>query len=293
MKRNLLSMSLMLASLFGAAQPLLAQEPAQVRAISASTSIPDPAVQIRAAATLLRNNDLMGLLRATVPPSQLQLLRQGYDEGRSQPISDEDRAEFEEAIAKFTAPDAVERLMQEIEPKLVEARPQAPGAIMMGLGAMQMALSSPDAELTEEQRAALRQAMPGLQRWLTSTDFLSSLSMRQALTLVTDAIRGTGLDSIDELRMLSLEEALAQAGSVLASAKQAVRIYGLDLDAIADTLAVEVLAIEGDTARVRTTITVFDAPISKEVELVLVEGRWYGKDAVKHFDFNIDHHSDS
>ena len=133
--------------------------------------------------------------------------------------------------------------MQEIEPKLVEARPQAPGAIKMGLGALQMALSSPDAELTEEQRAALRQAMPGLQRWLTSTDFLSSLSMRQALTLVTDAIRGTGLDSIDELRMLSLEEALAQAGSVLASAKQAVRIYGLDLDAIADTLAVEVLAI--------------------------------------------------
>ncbi|MGE4070741.1 MAG: hypothetical protein AB7E72_06155 [Lysobacterales bacterium] len=293
MKRNLLSMSLMLASLFGAAQPLLAQEQAQVRAISASTSIPDPAAQIRAAADLLRNNDLMGLLRTMVPPSQLQLLRQGYEEGRSQPITDEDRAEFEEAIAKFTAPDAVERLMQEIEPKLVEARPQAPGAIMMGLGALQMALTSPDAELTEEQRAALRQAMPGLQRWLTSTDFLSSLSMRQALTLVTDAIRGTGLDSIDELRMLSLEEALAQAGSVLASAKQAVRIYGLDLDAIADTLAVEVLAIEGDTARVRTTITVFDAPISKEVELVLVEGRWYGKEAVQHFDFKIDHHSDS
>ncbi len=293
MKRNLLSMSLMLASLFGAAQPLLAQEPVQVRAISASTSIPDPAAQIRAAADLLRNNDLMGLLRTMVPPSQLQLLRQGYEEGRSQPITDEDRAEFEEAIAKFTAPDAVERLMQEIEPKLVEARPQAPGAIMMGLGALQMALSSPDAELTEEQRAALRQAMPGLQRWLTSTDFLSSLSMRQALTLVTDAIRGTGLDSIDELRMLSLEEALAQAGSVLASAKQAVRIYGLDLDAIADTLAVEVLAIDGDTARVRTTITVFDAPISREVELVLVEGRWYGKEAVQHFDIKIDHHSDS
>jgi hypothetical protein len=293
MKRNLLSMSLMLASLFGAAQPLLAQESGQVRAISASTAIPDPAIQIRAAAQLLRNNDLMGLLRTMVPPAQLQMLRQGYEAGRSQPITDEDRAEFEEAIAKFTAPDAVERLMQEIEPKLIEARPQAPGAIMMGVGALQMAVSSPDAELTDEQRVALRQALPGLQRWLTSTDFLSSLSMRQALTLVTDAIRGTGLDSIDELRMLSLEEALAQAGSVLASAKQAVRIYGLDLDAIADTLAVEVLAIEGDTARVRTTITVFDAPISKELELVLVDGRWYGKESVKHFDFHMDHHSDS
>lgn len=293
MKRNLLSMSLMLASLLGAAQPLLAIEPVQVRAMSASTSIPDPAAQIRAAAQLLRSNDLMGLLRTLVPPAQLQQLRQAYEMSRAEPITDDDRAKFEEKLAKFTAPDAVERLMQEIEPKLIEARPQAPGAIMMGLGAMQMAVTSTEAELTDEQRIALKQALPGIQRWITSTDFLSSISMRQALTLVSDAVRGTGLDSIDELRLLSLEEALAQAGSVLAAGKQAVRIYGLDLDAIADTLAVEVLAIEGGTARVRTTVTLFDAPISRELELVLVDGRWYGKDAVMHFEFHNHNHSES
>ena len=76
---------------------------------------------------------------------------------------------------------------------------------------------------------------------------------------------------------------LHRAGTVLTAAKQAVRLYGIDLDAVADSLHVEVLAIDGETARVRTTITLFDAPVWAEHDLVLVEGRWYGKQAMIHW----------
>lgn len=288
MKRNLLSMSLLLAGLIGVTQPLLAVEGATANRQVASVSMPDPAQQIRDLARSLRNNDLAAVVRAMVPPEEFQKLRQAYELERGKPVSDTERAEFEAKLARLTAPDAVDTLMAEIEPKLAEARPQAAGAVMMGIGAMQMALAAPDTDLTAEQRATLQAALPGIQRWVTTTDFLSSVSMRQALTLVTDAARGTGIGNLDQLKMLSFEEVLAKAGSMLSASKEAVRIYGLDLDAIVESTQVEVLAIEGATARVRTTVTVFDAPVSTELELVLVDGRWYGKEAVGAWHVEVD-----
>lgn len=293
MKLKLLSMSLLIAGAIAAAQPALAASRAAAVPQASSQSIPDPAQQVREVVRSLRANDLAALMRATVPPSKLQEIHQAYELQRGEPTSAEDRAEFEEKLARFIAPDAVDTLMAEIEPKLVEARPQVAGATMMGIGAAQMAIASPESDLTPEQRATLQAALPGIQRWVTTTDFLSSESMRQALTLVTDAARATGIGNLDQLKMLSFEEVLAKAGSLLAASKQAVRIYGLDLDAIAASAQFETLAIEGNTARVRTTVTVFDAPVSGEIELELVEGRWYGKHALKEIDVEFDDSSES
>jgi hypothetical protein len=293
MKLKLLSVSLLLAGAIAATQPLLAASSAAAAPQASNQSIPDPAQQVREVVRSLRANDLAALVRAMVPPSKFQEIRQAYELQRGEPISPEQRAEFEEKLARFTAPDAVDTLMAEIEPKLVEARPQVAGATMMGIGAAQMAIASPESDLTAEQRATLQAALPGIQRWVTTTDFLSSTSMRQALTLVTDAARATGIGNLDQLKMLSFEEVLAKAGNMLAASKQALRIYGLDLDAIAASAQFETVAIEGNTARVRTTVTVFDAPVSGEFELELVEGRWYGKHALEEIDVEIDDSSES
>ena len=127
--------------------------------------------------------------------------------------------------------------------------------------------------------AVLQAALPGVQQWASSTDFLSSATMRQALTLLVDAARRTGINDLDQIKALPLEGVLDRATPVLAAAKQAVRLYGLDLDAVADSLQVEVLEIDTERARVRTTVTLFGAPVWHEHDLQLVEGRWYGKHA--------------
>ena len=278
MKSSRLSMSLLFVGLISAINPVFAQE--RVTANSVSQSVPDPALQIRDLARVLRSNDLGGLVNALVPPSQYQMMRQAYELHRLQPITPAERTKFSEGIAKLTDADAVDKFMLEIEPKLVEARPKAAGALLIGMGALQVALASEDSELTAEQRDALKSALPGIQKWATETDFLSSISMRQALSLLANAARNTGVRSIDELKMLSFEQALSKAGTMLAASKQALFIYGLDINAIADSLQVQILKQEGQTARVRTTITLFGAPISSEVDLVLLEGSWYSKTTV-------------
>ena len=287
MKRTVLSLALMAACVasFPAAA---AQQNAPIAMAAAAVAVPDPASQLEEAAQLFRAGDLVGLAQTLMPPSKWDQLRLLYDLQRVQPASEEQRAEFAEALQRFTAPDAVEQLMAELEPQLEKARPQAPGALLMAFGAMQVAIASPESELTEEQRAALQGALPGIQQWASSTDFLSSDALRRALTLVTDAARRSGVDDIDDIRAMPLEAVLDRAAPVFAAAKQAVRLYGIDLDAVADSLQVEVLEIQGDTARVRTSVTVFDAPLWAEHDMVLVEGRWYGKQTIVQFDAGHD-----
>lgn len=280
MKSSRLSMSLLFVGVISAVNPVFAQESLAQASRSVSQSVPDPAVQIRELARVLRSSDVAGLVRAVVPPSHLQLMRQSYELQRLKPITPAERSKFSEGIAKLTDANAVDTFMLEIEPKLVEARPKAAGALLIGMGALQMALASEDSELTAEQRAALQSALPGLQKWAAETDFLSSISLRQALSLLADAARNTGVRSIDELKMLSFEQALSKAGTLLSASKQALYIYGLDINAIADSLQVQVLEQQGQSARVRTTITLFGAPISSELDLVLLEGRWYSKASV-------------
>lgn len=274
------ALSLLIVGLMSTASPLLANNRVENQRTTV-VAAPDPAEQIRDLARLLRSNDLAGLIQATVLPNNYEQIRQAYELHRMQPTTEKDRAEFAEGLGKLNAPDAVDRLMIEIEPKLVEARPKVPAALMMGLGALQMAALAEDNHLTAAQRASLQQALPGVQQWASTTDFLSSLSMRQALTLIADAVRNTGIRSVDELKLMSFEQVLAKAENMVAASKQALLIYGLDLNAIADSIQVEVLAINGPTARVRTTVTVFNAPISAEHDLVLLDGRWYGREAVE------------
>jgi uncharacterized protein len=272
---------LLIAGLLGVATPVLAG-PQVENAGRASVAAPDPAVQVLEVARLLRSNDLAGLIQATLPPSAYEKLRADYEVQRKQPTTDAQRAKFAEEFARFNAPDAIDKLMAEIEPKLVEARPKLPAALMMGLGAAQMAVLSEESDLTADQRASLQQALPGLQQWLTTTDFLSSDSARRALTVLAEAVRGSGIESIDELKQMSFEQVLAKADPVLAAGKKAMQVYGLDVNAIVDSIRVEVLSIEGSNARVRTTVTVFNAPVSSEHDLVLLDGRWYGRHVLEH-----------
>lgn len=282
MKQKLLSLALFAAGAVAAASPFLSLPSQAASAYTASINAPDPARQIQDWARLFRAGNVPALARSVVPESRWDQLVAAYELQKLHQLSEREREEYAEKIGRLTAPDAVEQLMLEIEPKLEEARPQVPGALMMGIGALQLASTSPESELSAEQRIALQSAIPGIQDWASRTDFLDSHTMRQALGLITQAARSARLDNLDEIRGLPLEAALDRASTMLAAVKQATRLYGLDLDQIADSVQVDVLEMQGESARVRTTITLFDAPVSFEHDLELVEGRWYGKQAAKH-----------
>jgi PAS domain-containing protein len=283
MKTPMLTLSLLGALALGSS--LLVSQPvsAQVAPMLAASAAADPAQHVRDVVDALRRNDLPALVQAALPPQQYREAVDGWEKLRLSPTSEEDRAEFEAALQKWTAADTVDRVMAEIEPKLRERAVQSEGMVLMGLGAMHMAVNSPDSELDEEQRTMLKAALPGIENWVIATDFFDPATLRQALGLLVDAARGTGISSIDQIKMLSFDQALRRAGQMLTAGKQAVKLYGLDLDAIIASTRVELIEREGERARVRATVTAFNAPISTELELSLVEGRWYSSEALVHW----------
>lgn len=283
MKR--LALSIALASSSVLMLPSTSQAMVAVVAAQAAT---DPAVQVLQMAEYFRRNDVQALVSAGLPPDKYQLLLSEYEEQRQRPISEAERAEFQEGMDRLTADGAVDRLMEEITPKLEEGSAQAAGMTLMAIGALNMAVTSPESDLTDAQRESLRMALPAIEHWLSVTDFFSADLARSALTALADGVRATRIDSLDALRGLPLDQLLQRAGGVLAAAKEAAVVYGVDLDAIASSLQVEVLEIDGDHARVRTTIEVFDAPIAAEHELVRIEGRWYGEQAKATWEFGDD-----
>jgi hypothetical protein len=283
MKTPMLTLSLLGALALGSS--LLVSQPvsAQVAPMLAASAAADPAQHVRDVVDALRRNDLPALVQAALPPQQYREAVDGWEKLRLSPTSEEDRAEFEAALQKWTAADTVDRVMAEIEPKLRERAVQSEGMVLMGLGAMHMAVNSPDSELDEEQRTMLKAALPGIENWVIATDFFDPATLRQALSLLVDAARGTGISSLDQIKMLSFDQALRRAGQMLTAGKQAVKLYGLDLDAIIASTRVELIEREGERARVRATVTAFNAPISTELELSLVEGRWYSSEALAHW----------
>jgi hypothetical protein len=287
MKKKALSVSLLAVILAGTSSALWASESARTPAPAAqvvTVATPDPAAEITELARRFRAGDLAGLAQGLTPRSRWEAARLAFATASKKPTTDTDRARFAEKIREFTAPDAVDQLMLKMEPEMAKARPQLAGMTLMAFGAMQVAIKSPDAKLTDAQRQALESALPGIQRWASNTDFLSTDSMRRALTVLTDAARRTGITDIDQLKALPLEGVLERAGPMLVAAKEAVRTYGIDLDAVADSLRVDVLDLGKDTARVRTTVTLFGAPVWAEHDLILVEGHWYGKHVLAEFD---------
>jgi hypothetical protein len=241
-----------------------------------------------------RQGDVVGLVQSVVPPSRWEEIRTVYEMKRFEPIPDREREEFAEKLAEITAPGAIDEIMDELSPKMADARAQWPGAQLMAFGAMAMAVESPDSDLTESQREALRSAIPGLQTWISGTDFLNEATLREALELLADGVRKTDVTDLEQIRDMPLEALLDRGRSVLVAGKQAARLYGLDLDAIADTLQVEVLEVSGETAKVRSSVKLFGAPVWADHELVLVEGRWYGKELARHWqhDLHFEHETE-
>jgi len=254
-------------------------------AVAAPAKAAGPAQQLQEMSKALKNNDLAAIVKGALPPDQYKQMKAEYDKSRAEPVTEEQRKEFTDQLNKLTGPTAIDDLMAQIEPQLAEVKPQAQGMIMMGLGAAQSTLASEDdSKLTAEQKATLTAMMPEVQKWAMSTDFFDAAKIRQSLTLVSDAVKKSGITSLDDMRKLEFEQMLVKASAVFGAVKQSLALYGLDLNAMADSVKVEVLTEQGDSARVKTSMSFFGAPISTESDLVKIDGRWYGKDAIEAFE---------
>lgn len=252
-------------------------------ATAQATATPDAA--IAEVAGKLKSGDILAVLQMTVPPKHLDKMKADWKTKMAEdPITDEDRQEFAETLVKLTAEGAEDALYAEAEPHLAkmetELAAQMPLYIGMGQGFAAQSINANE-KLTAEQKKQATDVVAAVATWLQGVKFADRDLAKQAIAKLTGTARKLQLTTLDELRGLEFEPAMAKAGIAFTGFKELVAVYGLKLDETFDSVKTEVVSQEGDKAKVKVDYQIFGQPLSFETEMVQLDGRWYGKDTIE------------
>lgn len=244
----------------------------------------NPADAITATAKKLRSNDVLGVIQLTVPPKHYDKMKAEWKADiNKEPITEEDRLEFQAMMAKLTAPDAEQAIMAEAEPELVkfetEMAAQMPLMVGMGQGFAMQAIQSNES-MTAAQKKQAGDVIGAVVAWLQGVQFADRALAKQAISHAVGTAREINLKTLDEARALEFEPAMAKAGVAFKGIKDVLAVYGLKLDEAFDSVKATVVSETGDNAVVKVDYTIFNQPLSFESPMVKIGGRWYGKDTV-------------
>ena len=255
-----------------------APKAAQVAAVSSQNM--GPAQVSMELARLAKINDLKGMMTLALPAPALKNMVDSWETKRREPITDSDRKEFTDGIAKLTAPGAIDELMALAEPKMAELKPQMAMYIPGGIMFLQQSIAS-NTEMSEAQKKQATEMVGALQNWAMKTDLTDPNRLRKALTEVASGVRAINITTLDQLQGLSFDQLLGKGGVLFGSMKRAFNAYDLNMDEMFTSLKAEQISMNGDTAVVRTSMTFLGQPMTSEAEMVKSDGRWYSKDSIE------------
>jgi hypothetical protein len=249
--------------------------------ISAPTT---PVAAVENAVSALKAGDLNALVQSQVPPKYQEKMRAEWKADLAKdPPTEEEKKEFADTMAKLTAADAEQKMMAELEPQLVkfetEYAPQMPMMIAFGQGMIQQGIKD-SAELTESQKVEAGKMLTGMATWIQGVKISDRELAKKAVSEVVAAAREINLKTLDEARALEFDQAMQKSSIAFRAAKRVLAAYGFDMDKTLDTVKTELVAEQGDTAKVKVNFTMFDQPSSFETELVKLDGNWYGKQTI-------------
>lgn len=247
---------------------------------------PDAAVMQQV--KLLRAGDFNGLVEASVPPARLEEAKQRWmSELREEEITDEDRAEFAENMAKLTAPDAEQQLMAEVRPQLEqfqgEMRAQLPAMVAMGKGFILAAINESQ-DIPAENKPQITNLVNALATWAETGEFASIERAERAIAEVTKTARRLPAKTLDELHAMDFNGFMNMLSICYEGLKGVFKAYDIDFDQTLDSARAETLSQQGDTATVRTHFQLLGTPLTYDTQMVRIDGRWYGKDAIEKLD---------
>ncbi|NCT66571.1 MAG: hypothetical protein GXC76_02890 [Rhodanobacteraceae bacterium] len=260
------------------------QKPAETNApVAANANTPE--ATIRRSADLLKQGDLAGFMQNALPPAEFAKAKADWKrDANEKPVTDEDRAKFAETMTKLTAPDAEQALFAEIEPQLKEFdatyQQQMPMYVAMGSGWLQ-GMVQQNKDMSEASKQQALAAINALTGWVQKTRFTDPEAIRKVLAITVKAAREINLKTLDEARALDFDASMAKARIAFVGFKAALAVYGFSFDQLLDSIKPEVIENDGKTAKVKVSYMLFDTPLSAETEMVNVDGRWYGKDAME------------
>ncbi len=245
-----------------------------------SSAAKQPDTALMAGIQHLRDNDLKSFVNHALPADALAKMRSEYEASRQEPISAEERAQFEEQIQKLTAPNAEQALMDELRPALQQYGPQIP--MMVGFGQGMLISSVQQAEqLDATQKADAVKSIEAIGGWLSSADLASEAKAEQAVRVMVATARDMKLSTMDDVRAMSFDEMLERMSTGMAGAKEVLNVYGFSVDDVLASMTAEVVETGETEATVKVNYTLLGAQQSAQTNMVRIGDNWYGSELVE------------
>lgn len=244
-----------------------------------------PAEAVQRSVELVREGDLAGLIEHMLPPDEFARVKSEWNQRKDQtePTA-EDRAQFEEAMMKLTAEDAVEKLYGEFEPDIrqfdAQYQSQIPNMVDMG-NAYLHGLVRQSQTLSPSEKAQADSVIDSMSQWVKETRFTDPALVKQALTVMSETAKKLDLKTLDEARALSFEQAAPRFKIAFNGLKGVLDIYGFSIDRTLSTIKIEELSRSEDAASLKVSYDLLGAPLETTTEMIRIDGRWYGKDTIE------------
>lgn len=230
----------------------------------------------------MKTGDLEAFLKNAMPEADYAAARKDWEAARTGALDPQEEAELNATLARLQADDAVDTLMAEIEPRLAEVRGQLP--LLLGIAqTVGHAGISNSEELTDDQKTAANELLGAMGRWAGGRDLADPELAREAVVIAVQAGRSLELESASDLQALEFEEMMQRAGIMFRASKDMLRVYGLDVDAMLDSVTAETLSEDGDRAMVRMRFEFLETNQKIDFPMVRRNGRWYSEDASLEF----------
>jgi len=241
-----------------------------------------PVSAVQGSVELLKSGDIAALWKHALPPAEYAQVRKDWAARDSDhtPITEQDRARFNEALQKFTAPDAARTLYAELQPKLAQAqqqyKDQLPVLISMGDALVKRGIAQSN-KLDASEKTQANAVVDTLVPWAQSTPWFDEAKAKQAVDVAVDTARKLDLKSPEAMRAMDFDTAMGHYATGYAGIKRLLAIYGLSVDDTLDSVKLSELDNADGHATVKVDYTLLGKPLVAQTRMVQVDGRWYSQ----------------
>jgi len=240
-----------------------------------------PVAAVRELTTHLVAGDFAAFARDAVPPELHARLDTAWREGRTRwpldelPLSDT----HPRALAALAADDAEASLQRTFDRQFANAGNELrQTATALGLFGVQFIQQQ--GQYSESERQHLSQVVAALSAWASEAPLTNRKHAAAAIALLVPAARKAALTSAEDFAQAGMDDALRRMTPVVAAGKQALKLYGLDLDADLSAMDITLQSQTSDSAKVRMQYALAGQPIDTVLDVERRDGRWYVSDFV-------------
>jgi hypothetical protein len=254
-------------------------------ASSATPGGDTPEAAVEQSVTLIKNGDFDGFWKHALPPADYANLRADWTHANpnQRPITDDDRARFNQAVQQLTAPGAESKLYDQLKPKLAQMDAQYHDQLPVMIGIGQAIISTGIAQnktMTEPQKQQARDVLNVLLPWAQETPWFDQDKAKQAVGVAVTTTRQLDLKSADQLQNMDFDTAMKKYSIAYGGIKQLLTVYGLSVDDTLNSVKVTTVSQDNNQAHVKIDYTLLGKPLSTDSQLVQVDGRWYSQDLI-------------